>query len=134
MSSCLISCGMVQLQHTFMAVAEGAEFLVQAWRRVMEVGGLLQGVCRCRYDTIISQNARCLDCHQQAQLRGRVMPPLVVDPPHSSCHRAGGSCAATAAARCDCSRASYWRKHPCRQPRQRRSAAAGAVTSAMAPN
>lgn len=35
---------MLQLQHAFTAVAEGAEFLVQAWRRVMEVGGLLEGV------------------------------------------------------------------------------------------
>ena len=44
MSSCLITCNMLQLQHAFTAVAEGAEFLVQAWRRVMEVGGLLEGL------------------------------------------------------------------------------------------
>jgi hypothetical protein len=43
MSSCPITCVTLRLQHAFTAVAEGAEFLVQAWRCVMEVGRLLEG-------------------------------------------------------------------------------------------
>jgi hypothetical protein len=71
----------VDLQHAFTAVAEGAEFLVQAWRRVVEVctpglddGWMRRGYCDLCEGTVTPVTSYW---HQQMELLWRISVLLI---------------------------------------------------------
>ena len=74
------------MQHAFTAVAEGAEFLVQAWRRIMQVAGVLEEVCVCHAaaGVVVPPQRVLLLCRRKqrgrhrhtAQLRSRQLLPV----------------------------------------------------------